>query len=119
MMDGTLLDPATVEELQTPVRLASGESIHQALGWVVRHVPLGVEETLVRIVGQGFGDAVRRRPLSATTAGGHVSGGTASLITIPEHRIAIAVAANVSGSENVSLLSIQLADVFIDHLQAR
>jgi hypothetical protein len=35
---------------------------------------------------------------SAATVGGHAFGGTASLMTIPEHRIAIAVATNVSGA---------------------
>ncbi len=65
------------------------------------------------IVGQGLGDAVRRRPLSATTADGHVSGGTTTLMTFPEHRIAIAVTTNVTGAENVSVLSVRLADVFV------
>ena len=116
MMGDALLDPATVEELQTPVRLASGESAGQALGWVVRRVPMGADGTPTPIVGQGLGDAVRRVPLSATTVGGHVSGGTTSLMTVPEHRIAIAVATNVSGAENVSLLSARLADAFIRQL---
>jgi CubicO group peptidase (beta-lactamase class C family) len=119
MMGDALLDPATVEELQTPVRLASGESTRQALGWAVRRVPMGADGTPTRIMGQGLGDAVRRSPLSATTVGGHVSGGTASLMTVPEHRMAIAVATNVSGAENVSLLSARLADAFIRLLQAR
>ncbi len=119
MMGDALLDPATVEELQTPVRLASGESTGQALGWAVRRVPMGADGTPTRIVGQGLGDAVRRSPLSATTVGGHVSGGTTSFMTVPEHRIAIAVATNVSGAENASLLSARLADAFIRLLQAR
>jgi CubicO group peptidase (beta-lactamase class C family) len=119
MMGDALLDPATVEELQTPVRLASGESTGQTLGWAVRRVPMGADGTPTRIVGQGLGDAVRRSFLSATTVGGHVSGGTASLMTVPEHRIAIAVVTNVSGAENVSLLSARLAEVFVRLLQAR
>ncbi len=119
MMGDALLDPATVEELQTPVRLASGESTGQALGWAVRRVPMGADGTPTRIVGQGLGDAVRRSPLSATTVGGHVSGGTTSLMTVPEHRIAIAVATNVSGAENVSLLSARLAEVFVRLLETR
>lgn len=119
MMGDALLYPATIEELQTPARLASGESTEQALGWTVQRVPMGADETPTRIVGQGLGDAVLRRPLSATTVGGHVSGGTASLMTVPEYRIAIAVATNVSGAESVSLLSDRLADVFIRFLQVR
>lgn len=119
MMVDALLDPATVAELQTPVRLASGESTGQALGWAVQRVPMGAEETPTRIAGQGLGAAVRRHPLGATTIGGHVSGGTASLMTVPEHRIAIAVAANVSGAESVSLLPVRLSDVFVRLLEAR
>ena len=113
MMGDALLDPATVEALQTPVQLASGESTGQALGWAVQRAPMGADETPTKIVSQGLGDAVRRSFLSATTVGGHVSGGTAALLTVPEHRIAIAVATNVSGAGNVSLLSAQLAEVFI------
>ena len=57
--------------------------------------------------------------LGVGTVGGQVAGGTASLITVPEHRIAIAVATNVSGAENVSLLSARLADAFVRSLEAR
>ncbi len=80
---------------------------------------MGADGIPTRIMGQGLGDAVRRSPLSATTVGGHVSGGTTSLMTVPEHRIAIAVATNVSGAENVSLLSARLADTFIRLHEAR
>jgi len=113
MMGDALLEPATVKQLQTPVTLASGEPTGQALGWVERTLPMGADGAPTRIVGQGLGEAVRRNPLGASTIGGHVSGGTASLVTVPERRIAIAVATNVSGSESVSLLSTRLADAFI------
>jgi CubicO group peptidase (beta-lactamase class C family) len=119
MMGDGLLDAATVEELQTPVPLATGESTEQALGWAVQHVPMGVDTVSTRIVSHGLGDTVERVPLSASIAGEQVFGGTASLLTVPEHRIAIAVATNVSGSENVSLLTARLADVFVRRLQAR
>ena len=119
MMGDGLLDPATVEELQTPVRLESGDETEQALGWTVRSVAMGSDGAPTRIVGQGLGEPVVRKPLSATTVGGQVAGGTASLMTVPEHRIAIAVATNVSGAENVSLLSARLADAFVRLLQAR
>ena len=119
MMDDALFDPATVEELQTPVRLESGEVTEEALGWTVLSLPMGADGAPTRIVGQGLGDAVRRKPLSATTIGGHVSGGTATLVTVPEYRIAIAVATNVSGAEQVALLSTRLADIFARFLEAR
>ena len=119
MMDDALLDPATVEELQTPVRLVSGESTSQALGWIVGRIPMGADGAPTRIVGQGLGDPVLRKPLSATNVGGQIAGGTTTLMTLPEHNIAIAVATNVSGAQNVSLLTTRLADVFIRHLQTR
>ncbi len=119
MMGGALLDPATVRQLQTPVRLASGEPTDQALGWAVQSVMMGADGTPTRVVGQGLGAAVRRGFLGATTLGGHVSGSTASLMTIPERRIAIAVTTNVSGSENTSLLAARLADVFVRGRQGR
>ena len=116
MTGDELLETATIGELQTPVRLASGESAGQALGWAEQRVPMGADGIPTRIVGQGLGNAIRRSFLSASTIGGHVSGGTASLMTVPEHRIAIAVTSNVSGAENVSRLSARLADVFVRHL---
>jgi CubicO group peptidase (beta-lactamase class C family) len=119
MMDGGLLAPATVAALQTPERLASGEPTGRALGWTVQSVPLGADGAPTRIVGQGLGKPVLRRPLSAATAGGQVAGATASLLTVPEHRVAVAVASNVSGAGNVPVLAERLADVFIRFLQAR
>jgi serine beta-lactamase-like protein LACTB len=113
MMGDAFLDRATVEELQTPVRLESGASTGHALGWAVQHVPMGADGTPTRIVGKGLGDAVRSTRLSAATVGGHAFGGTASLLLVPEHRIAIAVATNVSGSENVSVLTNRLAEIFV------
>ncbi len=113
MMGEALLNPATLKELQTPVLPASGESSGQALGWAVQRVPMGADGTPTRIVGQGLGEAVQRSVLSAIKVGGHVTGGTASLMTIPGHRIAIAVATNTSGAGNVSPLSSRLADVFV------
>lgn len=119
MMGDALLDPATVEELHTPVELASGESTSQALGWTVGRIPLGADETPTRIVAQGLGDAVQRSPISATTVDGHVPGGTTTLLLVPERRIAIAVATNVSGAENVPWLSVRLAEVFARLLPER
>jgi len=118
-MGDTLLEPATVVKLQTPVRLESGKFTGQALGWAVQSVPLGAEGTPTLVVSRGLGAAVKRGFLGATTVGGHVSGGTASLMTVPEHRIAIAVTTNVSGADNASVLATRLADVFVRLLQTR
>jgi len=118
MMEGRLLDTATVEELQTPVQLASGDSTGHALGWEVQRIPLGADRAPTWIVSQGLGEVVRRRPLSAQTVDGQVAGGTATLMTVPERGLAIAVATNVSGAQNVPLLTTRLADVFMGLLEA-
>ena len=112
MLGGGLLDPSTVEEIWEPVRLETGELGGQALGWTVESVPMGPDGTLTRIAGQGLGAAVLRRPLSATSVGGQVAGSTASLLTVPAQGIVIAVAANVSGAGNVSVLAGRLPEVF-------
>jgi len=113
MMGDALLEPATAEALQEPVWLESGEPMSQALGWTVLRLPMGSDGALTRIVGQGLGEVVQRRPLSVETVGGQVAGGTTALLTVPDYRIAIAVATNVSGAANVSLLAVRLADVFV------
>lgn len=125
MTADVLLDRATLEELQTPVRLVAAkssaessgaESGGQALGWSVHRIPLGPDASSARIVGQGLGAPVRRSLLSATTVGGHVPGATTALLLVPEHRISIAVASNVSGAETVSSLALGLAEIFARRL---
>ncbi len=113
MMDDSLLDPATARELQTPVQLTPGEAAVQALGWTGQQLPTATDSAPVHLVGQGLGEVVRRQPLSAMTVGGQVAGGTASLLTVPEHRVAIAVMTNVTASENVAILATRLAGVFV------
>ncbi|MDX1645195.1 MAG: serine hydrolase domain-containing protein, partial [Thermoanaerobaculia bacterium] len=120
MTAGGLLEPATLEELETPVRTDAGSSSdssvpsgEQALGWSVRRVPLGPDGNLSRIVGRGLEAPVRRSLLSATTVGGQVPGATTSLLLVPEHGIVIAVASNVSGAETVSSLALGLAEIFV------
>jgi len=119
MMGDELLDPATVAELQTPVPPNAGETKGQALGWSESRLPLGSGRPTTRIVGQGLGVPVARKPLSATTNGGEVAGGTTTLVTVPEHRLVIAVTSNVSGAENVSALSLRLAEIFSQLLDSR
>ena len=116
MMDGSLLAPATVEELTTPFRLDSEAPSEQALGWTAGDLVVLPDDPPTRIVGQGLGSPVVRRPLSAVTVGGQVAGGTASLLLVPEHRLAVAVATNVSGSATVAALSIEVAGVFVRRL---
>jgi serine beta-lactamase-like protein LACTB len=117
MMTDALLDRPTIEQLLTPVSLETGESTGQALGWTVERVPLGMGAEPVRVVGQGLGDSVLRGKLGVQTVGGQVSGSTALLLLVPDHQLAIAVATNVSGSTNVSLLGNRLADLFVKHIE--
>lgn len=113
MMDEELLRPETAKELLTPVRLESGALTGEALGWTVESALLGPDGAPTRIAGQGLGASVQRAPLSASTTGGQVAGGTATLLTLPGHGVAVAVTTNVSGAENVAAIARRLADLFI------
>ncbi len=111
-IDGTLLEPATVERLWTPVTLEDGTATGQGLGWAIRDVPLGENGDLVRIVGHGLKGVVVKGSLGVETVGGQVAGATTTLLLVPEHRIAVAVATNVSGAESVPRLALRLAEVW-------
>ena len=76
---GKLLQPATVQLLQTSQRLTSGEETGYGLGWDLETVALAGEHT--RSVGH-----------DGTSLGGTV----ASLMTFPEHGIVVAVTSNIS-----------------------
>ena len=56
-----VLEPGTVELLQTAAQLASGEPTDYGLGWFVRRVPLN--DTEARVIGHG--GSVRRLRMSA------------------------------------------------------
>lgn len=98
LIDGVPLDAATVEELWAPATL---------------ELPLGPRGEPLRIVGAGLGATVRRRPLSAVSVGGHVPGSTAILVLVPERRVAVAAATNVTGSEGLAELALRLAEEFL------
>ena len=92
---GTLLQPATVQLLQTSQRLSTGQETGYGLGWDVEAVTLA-------------GRATR-------TAGhnGDVLGGmTASLITSPDHRIAVAVTSNISYTDT-NAVALRIAEAFV------
>ncbi len=118
MLGEGLLDLATVDELQAPVRPVGGSRSDHALGWTARGVRLG-DDSDVWVVGQGLDAPVVRRPFSAETVGGQVAGCTATLLTVPEHGLSIAVASNVSGAGNVPELAERLAGVFVRSLRDR
>ncbi len=92
---GTLLQPATVEILQTPQRLASGEETGYGLGWRLETVSLGGKPA--RMAGHGTKvDFI---------------GTTAYLMTLPEQRIVVAVMSNTSFADMKSV-ALKIAESF-------
>jgi CubicO group peptidase (beta-lactamase class C family) len=96
MNNGKLLQPATVQLLQTSLRLPSGEETGYGLGWDLATVTLAGEQT--RSVGH-HGDSL----------GGQV----ASLLTFPDRRLVVAVTSNISYTDTASLAK-QIARAFAE-----
>jgi CubicO group peptidase (beta-lactamase class C family) len=92
---GQLLRPATVQLLQTPQRLSSGEETGYGLGWDVETVTLG-------------GAPARWVGHDGTSMGGMV----ASLVTFPEHGLAVSVMSNIAYAE-VEALAVRIAEAFV------
>ena len=92
---GKLLQPATVEMLQTSQRLASGEETGYGLGWKLETVSLAGEST--RMAGHGT------KP--------DFIGTSAYLMTFPEHGIVVAVISNTSFADAKSI-ALKIAQVF-------
>jgi serine beta-lactamase-like protein LACTB, mitochondrial len=93
---GKLLQPGTVELLQTSQRLPSGQETGYGLGWDLETVSLAGEHT--RVVGHD----------------GDVLGGTvASFITLRERGIVVAVMSNISYADTFSL-AVETARAFAD-----
>jgi serine beta-lactamase-like protein LACTB, mitochondrial len=89
-----LLQPATVQLLQTSQRLGSGEETGYGLGWDVETVTISGEET--RWVGH-----------EGTSLGGMV----ASLMTFPRLGIVVAVTSNISYADTEAL-ALKIAQAF-------
>ena len=94
---GKLLQPATVELLQTSQRLASGEETGYGLGWYLKTVTLAGKQT--RVIGHD---------------GDSLGGMVASLMTFPEHGIVVAVTSNISYADTFSL-AVKIAEAFVEH----
>jgi serine beta-lactamase-like protein LACTB, mitochondrial len=94
MHAGALLQPATVQALQTSQRLVSGEETGYGLGWDLETVAIDGRDT--RVVGHD-GDLL----------GGRV----ASLLTLPEHGLVVAVLSNTSYADTFAVAT-RLAQVF-------
>jgi CubicO group peptidase (beta-lactamase class C family) len=93
---GKLLQPATVQLLQTPQRLVSGQETGYGLGWDLETVALAGEQT--RLVGH---DGELR------------DGMVASFMTFPEHGIVVSVTSNISFADTSSL-ALSIAQAFAE-----
>ena len=92
--NGKLLQPATVQLLQTAQRLSSGQQTGYGLGWDLETVTLAGEQTQ-----------------SAGHDGDVLGGMVGSLITFPRHGIVVSVISNTSYADTLAL-GLKLADAF-------
>jgi CubicO group peptidase (beta-lactamase class C family) len=93
---GTLLQPATVQLLQTSQRLPSGQETGYGLGWDLETVALAGKHT--RRVGHN----------------GDVLGGmVASLMTFPEHGMVVSVTSNISYADTFGV-GLNIAQAFAE-----
>jgi serine beta-lactamase-like protein LACTB, mitochondrial len=93
---GTLLQPATVQLLQTPQRLTSGQETGYGLGWELETIPLA-------------GAPTRSAGHDGTSLGGTVS----SLMTFPERGIVVAVTSNISYADTPAM-AVKIAQAFAE-----
>ena len=91
---GKLLKPATVQALQAPQRLGSGEETGYGLGWDLETATIAGRET--RVVGH-----------DGTWRGGMVS----SLVSFPDHGLVVAVASNTAFADTHSI-AVKIAEAF-------
>jgi CubicO group peptidase (beta-lactamase class C family) len=93
---GTLLQPATVQLLQTPQRTSSGQETGYGLGWDLETVTLAGQQT--REVGHD---------------GQALGGMVASLMTFPENGIVVSVTSNTSYADTFDL-ALKIAQAFAE-----
>jgi serine beta-lactamase-like protein LACTB, mitochondrial len=92
--NGTLLKPDTVKLLQTSQKLSNGQDTGYGLGWDLETVTVAGKQT------------------SWIGHDGDVLGGVAAtLATLPEHRMVIAVLSNISYADTPAL-ALKIADAF-------
>jgi serine beta-lactamase-like protein LACTB len=91
---GKLLQPATLQLLQTPQRLASGQETGYGLGWDLENVTLAGRQT--REIGHD---------------GESLGGMVASLITFPQEGIVVSALSNTSYADTFAL-SVKVAEAF-------
>jgi serine beta-lactamase-like protein LACTB, mitochondrial len=93
---GTLLQPATVDTLQTPQRIASGEETGYGLGWDLETVALAGDQSPV-----------------AGHDGELLGGMVASLMTFRDRGLVVAVMSNISYADTASL-ALSVAEAFAE-----
>jgi len=93
---GTLLQPATVQLLQTPQRLASGQETGYGLGWDLETVALAGEQA--RVVGHN---------------GESLGGMVASFWTFPKLGIVVSVTSNISYADTFGV-AVKIAQAFAE-----
>ncbi|MDP9323481.1 MAG: beta-lactamase family protein, partial [Acidobacteriota bacterium] len=93
---GKLLQPATVQLLQTPQRLRSGQETGYGLGWDLETVALAGKQTTV--VGHD---------------GDSLGGMVASLMTFRERGIVVSVTSNISYADTFGV-ALKLAQAFVE-----
>lgn len=94
---GKLLQPATVNTLLTPQRLASGEDTGSGLGWKLETASLAGEPA--RLVRQDDRRSV---------------GGSTSLMLFPERGIVVAVTTNITFADTSSM-ALTIGEAFAEH----
>ena len=101
MLKPGLLEAGTIEMFSTPFRLASGAPTTYALGWTVGEARLAGEPTRV----------ISHR--------GSPAAGSVTLLTIPAHGLAVAVAANVTDASGVGQFALRVAEAFATRASSR
>ena len=97
---GKLLQPATVQLLQTSQRLASGQETGYGLGWDLETVTLAGKEThLVGHDGESLGGMV------------------ASFMTFPDYGIVVSVTSNISYADTYAL-AVKIAQAFAEQAKS-
>ena len=101
-IQGKLLKPDTVQLLQTPYKLASGNEIGYGLGWELETHPLAGQPT--RMAGHGSKE--------------DFIGATTYLMTFPERGLVVAVMANISFADTKSI-ALKIAQAFAEQGRSR
>ena len=96
LSSGKLLQPATVQLLQTSQRLASGQETGYGLGWDLETATIGGKQT--HLVGHD---------------GDSLGGMVASFMTFPEYGIVVAVTSNTSYADTYSV-AVKIAQAFAE-----